>query len=125
MQKYDVEFNTDKVKDLEKKIAKLDRDLDKLVDQLISLPESACKKIREKVVLAETQKSDFEIDLSKLRIANGIRYTEPEVIAWLRQFCKGDLMDIEFRRRIIDVFINSVYLYDDRVVAWYNIKGGK
>ena len=125
VQRYDEEFNSDKTKDLEKRIAKLDRDLDKLVEQLINLPESACKKIREKVVLSEAQKADLEIDLSKLRIANNIRYTEPEVTAWLHQFCKGDLMDIDFRRRIIDVFINSVYLYDDRVVIWYNIKGGK
>lgn len=32
---------------------------------------------------------------------------------------------MEFRRRIIDTFINSVYLYDDRVVVFYNIRGGK
>jgi hypothetical protein len=34
-------------------------------------------------------------------------------------------MDLEFRRRIIDVFINSVYLYDDKIAIFYNIKGGK
>ncbi len=34
-------------------------------------------------------------------------------------------MDAEFQRRIIDVFINSVYLYDDKVVIFYNIQGGK
>ena len=32
---------------------------------------------------------------------------------------------MDFRRRIIDVFINSIYLYDDRVVIFYNIRGGK
>lgn len=39
--------------------------------------------------------------------------------------CRGDLMDFEFRRQLIDVFINSVYLFDDRVVIVYNIKNGK
>ena len=32
---------------------------------------------------------------------------------------------MEFRRRIIDTFINSVYLYDDRAIVFYNIRGGK
>ena len=71
------------------------------------------------------QKTDLEIDLTKLRIANGIRYKEADIIAWLKLFCNGDLFDEEFRRRIIDVFVNSVYLYDDRVIVFYNIRGGK
>ena len=67
----------------------------------------------------------MESDLVKLRIAHDIRFTEEEVRAWLKKFCAGDLFDPEFRRNIIDVFINSVYLYDDRVIIFYNIKGGK
>ena len=31
----------------------------------------------------------------------------------------------EFRKRIIDVFINAVYLYDDKLITFYNIRGGK
>ena len=48
----------------------------------------------------------------------------------LRKGCKKahekkDLFDMEFRRRILDTFINSVYLYDDRAIVFYNIRGGK
>lgn len=71
------------------------------------------------------QKNDIEIDLAKLRVANKIRYTEKEVTAWLKLFCKGDLFDMDFRRRIIDTFINSIFLYDDRIIIFYNIRGGK
>ena len=67
----------------------------------------------------------MEHDLVKLRIAQEIRFTEEEVRAWLKTFCTGDLFDPEFRRNIIDTFINSIYLYDDRVIIFYNIKGGK
>lgn len=125
VERYNQEFNGGKIQELERRIAKLKRELDRLVDQLLILPESACAAVREKIVAAEAQRSDAEIDLSKLRLAAAIRYTEQEIAAWLCQFCKGDLMDVNFRRRIIDTFVNSVYLYDDRVVIWYNIKGGK
>ncbi len=43
----------------------------------------------------------------------------------MKQFCNGDPLDVDFRRRIIDVFINSVFLYDDKVIIYYNIQGGK
>ena len=122
---YDKEFNNDKVKDLERQIAKLNRDLDKYTEMLLDIPQSARPRIYEKMETIETQKTDLEIDLSKLRIANQIRYTETEIIAWLKLFCKGDLSDVAFRRKIIDTFINSVYVYDDRVVIFYNIRGGK
>ena len=39
--------------------------------------------------------------------------------AWLRQFCAGDSFNPAFRRRIIDVFINTVYLYDDKLIIYY------
>lgn len=122
---YDSEFNSGKVKELERQIAKLDRDIDKYTEMLLDAPKSARPRIYEKIETADMQKADLEIDLSKLHIANKIRYTEAEIVAWLKLFCKGDLFDMEFRRRIIDTFINSVYLYDDRVVVFYNIRGGK
>lgn len=122
---YDKEFNSGAIKELERRIAKLDRDIEKYVDMLLEVPKAAREKINEKIELFDQQKTDLEIDLAKLRIANGIRYTEEDIMAWLKQFCKGDLFDESFRRRIIDVFVNSVFLYDDRTVVFYNIRGGK
>ena len=66
----------------------------------------------------------MELDLVKLRIANASAIPT-EVAAWLQQFCKGDPLDEDFRSRIINLFINTVYLYDDRVIVFYNIKNGK
>ena len=34
-------------------------------------------------------------------------------------------MDPAFRQRIIDTFINSVYLYDNKVVIFFNIREGQ
>ena len=73
----------------------------------------------------EVQKADIDIELSRLRIANSIQLTEQEVRAWLKKFCTSDPMDVEFQKCIIDVFINVIYLYDDRVIVFYNIRGGK
>lgn len=122
---YNSEFNDGKIKELEHEIAKLDHDIDKYTDMLLDIPKTARQKIYDKIEKAGLQKTDLEIDLSKLRIANKIRYTEEDIVAWLKLFCEGDLFDMEFRRRIIDTFVNCIYLYDDRVIVFYNIRGGK
>ena len=71
------------------------------------------------------QKEDLEIELAKLKIAAKIRLTEEDIKKWLNSFCKGDLFDMDFRRRIIDTFINAIYLFDDKIVIYYNIKDSK
>ena len=122
---YDKEFSDSRIADLEKALQQIDRELDKLVDALIDTPKVAHGKIHERMETLGAQKEDLEIDLAQMRVANEIRITEKEVLAWLHQFTIGDPTDIDFRRRIIDVFINSVYCYDDKTVIFYNIRGGK
>ena len=122
---YNKEFGDGPIKEKERQIKKIGKELDNLVDSLAEAPKAARPRIYARMEELEAQKADIEVDVAKLKIAQGIRFTEAEVKAWLKQFCKGDLLDEEFRRRIIDVFINSVYLYDRRVIIFYNIKGGK
>lgn len=125
VEEYNKEFDDSAVKELERRIAKLDRDIDKYTDMLLDIPKAARERIYQKIEDADLQKQDLEIDLSKLRIASKIRYTEKDIVAWLKTFCNGDLFDNSFRRRLIDVFINSVYVYDDRIIIFYNVRGGK
>lgn len=120
---YDKAFNDNKLKDFERRISKLDRDIDKFTDMLLDVPKAARQKIYHKIELADAEKQDLEAALCKLRIANGIRYKESDIEAWLKMFYKCDLMDLDFRKRIIDTFINCVYLYDDKIVIFYNIRG--
>ena len=119
---YDKAFSGSKISDLEKQIRRLESDLDKLVDSLIDAPKIAHKRLYEKMESLESQKAACETDLAKLRIANGIRFTEEEVAAWLKHFCSGDPSDPEFQHNIIDTFINSIYVYDDHIIIFYNIK---
>lgn len=122
---YEKEFNNDAVIELERGIARMETKINNLMDSLSDAPKSLHKRIYTQLETLEIQKADTEADLAKLRIAQKIRFTEEEVRAWLRQFCNGDPLDEEFRKRIINVFINSVYFYDNRTVIFYNIYGGK
>ncbi|MDR1409983.1 MAG: recombinase family protein [Oscillospiraceae bacterium] len=122
---YDKEFNGGKIAEMERRIAKIDRDMSKLADTVIELPKEGRKPFYDKLSCLGMEREELEIDVSKLHIAHEIRYTEEDIMVWLKSFCRGDLFDMDFRRRLIDVFINSVYLFDDRIIIYYNIRGGK
>ena len=122
---YDKEFSGSQVADLERTVARLDADMARLVDQLLIVPPAALPSVHEKMAAIGTQKAEAEADLARLRLAADIRLTKPQVLAWLRTFSGGDLTDPDYRQRLIDTFINSVYLYDDKIVLFYNIRGGK
>ncbi len=123
---YEKDFNSMKLSDLQKRLEKVERDIDKCFQMMLeSSSKAVIQRSEETIKNLELQKTDLEIDISKLKIATSIRYTKQDIVSWLNSFCKGDLMDMEFRKRIIDVFINSVYLYDDKLVIYYNIKEGK
>lgn len=124
---YDKEFNDNALQEMEHQLQRLDNDLNTMVDSLLDAPKAMHPRIYEKMEQLEAQRQELDLELSKLRIACGIRLTEEEVSAWLKSFCSGDPLDPAFRKRIIDIFINSIYLYyyDDKVSSFYNTRGGE
>ena len=67
----------------------------------------------------------FDLLLRYDTLCAAARLTVEQVTAWLKSFCNGDPLDLNFRRRIIDVLVNAVYLYDDKVFIFFNVKNGK
>ena len=43
-----------------------------------------------------------------------------EILFGIERFAKLDVSSLEGRRKLIDGFINSVYLYDDKIVINFN-----
>ena len=122
---YNSEIDDTRIKETERLVQRLNDELSGLTDKLIYAPKEVAVKIMERMQRLEMRRVEAETDLSKLRIQQKIRITKKEVAAWLHTFSSGDLFDPAFRSRIIDTFINSVYLYDDKVVIFYNIKEGR
>lgn len=65
------------------------------------------------------EKEDLMANIAKEKIARP-DVTKEQVVFFLSQFKKGDRNDPEFRRRIVDTFINKIFLYDDKITITYN-----
>lgn len=125
VEEYEKSFNDSEIKDLEKRINRIGTKISKIVELLIDVPKEGRQALYDKLESCGAEKATLEKELAKLQIARRATFTEDMIIDWLKQFCSGNLMDPAFRKRIIDILVNSVYLFDDKLVIYYNIQNGK
>lgn len=71
----------------------------------------------------DEQKKDLEAALADAELISGLRLTKKQIRDFLVQFRDMDINEPECRRRIIDIFINSVFVYDDKVTITFNYSG--
>ena len=50
--------------------------------------------------------------------------TREQILFWFDQFRHGDPADIAFQEKVIDCFVNSIYMFDDRIVVNFNYQEG-
>lgn len=79
---------------------------------------------RERLMELEATKGDLETEIAKEKIARPLINRE-QVIYFLKKFKGGDIEDKEYQRKIIDMFVSKVLLYDDKITITYNYSGEK
>jgi len=68
----------------------------------------------------EEQKSIIEGEIEREKIITPVIEKE-QVIFSLERFFGGDINNKEYQRNIIDMFVNKVILYDNKIIITYNI----
>lgn len=94
--------------------------------------ENMLNAIQQGVLTSSTKQRLEELEELREQLKTSIlqaelerpQYTREDIIAWISQFKDGDPDDKAYQRQIIDTFINSIYVYDDRLIFTYNYKNG-
>lgn len=120
------EFSEKKKLSLQGEIQSLEFRLNQYVETLTeSSNKTVIARLNEKISQTEALKEEKELELSKIKLASALSGSESQIESWLRSFCIGDQSSNDFQTRIIDTFINSVFVYDDHIAVFYNIKSSK
>ena len=69
----------------------------------------------------ERQKSDLLVAISKEELAKP-KLTEEQIRFWFDKYKGLDTSKIENKRKLIDTFVNAIYLYDDKFILILNYK---
>jgi len=100
-------------------------DIDKRIGNLINSIEEgiANASVKQRLDELETKKADLEIALAREKIEQ-TPLTNEQIVFWISKFKDGDIDNLEYRKAIVDIFVNSVFLYDDKLVITFNWKDG-
>ncbi len=79
--------------------------------------------IKECLEELEQQRDSLKTSILQLQLERR-KFTKEEIVEWISKFKHGNINDMDYRREIIDIFVNSVYVYDDKIVFTYNFKDG-
>ena len=75
--------------------------------------------------MLEARQLSIEEELAALRLRQDLRVTAKDVTAYLGAFVGGDVNDPEYRRLLINTLVNAVYVWDDKILIYYNISGNR
>lgn len=82
--------------------------------------DSIRQSIFDKIEKLELAYSELEKELSIEKLKN-TELNENDIIFFLDKLKSGDINDIKYRRTLINIFVKSVYLYEDKVTIIFNI----
>lgn len=108
---------------LEKSLA----DINKAITNIMGAIEQGIYNASTKTRLdeLEDQKTSLAAQIAEMRLAESVlNLTRDHILFFLEQFRDADMNDEACRKRLIQTFINSVFLYDDgRIKIVYNYTG--
>ena len=107
-----------------KRLGKLLKENDKATMNLIKalelgeISDIVSARIQEK--RKERAEIEKQITIEKLGQVN---ITEPEIKFFLTQLRKGNVDDLRYRKTLVNIFVNAIYLYDDKITLILNSGG--
>ena len=76
---------------------------------------------KERLEELEDTKNRLEVSILQNQISRH-NFTKEEILFFLYQFREMDITNEEQRQRLIDSFVNAIFVYDDRIVFTFNYK---
>ena len=109
-----------KVVYFEGKLAEVQKSIDNLVRAIENglLTDEIDLRLRQ---LSE-EKAAYQDELAAAQAVQPVIPRET-VVAWMKMFKAGDVDNLDYCRRLIEVFVNKIILYDDKLIITYNYSG--
>lgn len=101
------------------------RECEKGIDNLLNAIQSGIltPSTKERLEQLETQREYLKTSLLQTQIERP-KYSKQQIVDWIGRYKYGNIDDKAYQKEIIDTFLNSVYVYDDRMIFTYNFKDG-
>lgn len=90
----------------------------KAIEQGIFTPST-----KQRLDELEARKEEILVNIQTAELQKP-KLTREQMTAWFEQFRRGDPANRDFQKRLIDTFVNAVYVFEDKLVLTYNYQHG-
>ncbi len=113
--------NTTYTKSLQKAL----EDTEKSINNMLRAIEAGIfnESTKTRMDELESQKAELREALASAKLKEDLGLKKEHILFFLHQFAGMDFADIASQKRIIKTFVNSVFVYDDKVVLTFNYSG--
>ena len=101
------------------------KDVNKPIENIVSAIEQGIiiPATKQRLDDLEEQRKALETNILQEQIAKPL-LTREQILFRFERFRQGDPSDSAYQQKIIDCFVNSVYIFDDRLVINFNYRDG-
>lgn len=106
---------------LEKQLHKLEKERNNLLDSLkVCTLNNVRQTIFQELNNMEKKCEELQQEIS-IETINTISVTIPQVKFFLTKLKDGDINDKKYQKMLINIFVDKIYLYDDKLIIYFNI----
>ncbi|MCM1364118.1 MAG: recombinase family protein [Faecalibacterium sp.] len=97
----------------------------KCIDNLLNAMQQGIitASTKQRMEELEQQKSELSVQIIKEEMSRP-KFTKDEALCWFYRFRKLNPKKLEHRRKLIDNFVNSIFLFDNKIIITFNFRDG-
>lgn len=112
------------IQSIESQITNIEIKINNAAESFIDAKSSATREVLDKQIENLTfLKEELTKQLIKTKALHNADLTKSDIVAELKRFCTQEYTDFDFQKLVIEHLVRSVYVYDDKIVVYYNISG--
>ena len=98
-------------------------DTQKSIDNMLNAIQQGIltASTKERLESLERQKNELSVQIVREEMAKPL-LSKDQIVFWFHRFRKLDTNKLDHRRRLVESFINAIFLYDDRMIITFNFK---
>ena len=96
---------------------------DAVIDKIVQLVMDVQNQENTTIPLLEIQKDELTAKIADEKLKKP-SFNEDFIRFWLMKFRKFDISQKKQQKALIEIFVNAIFLYDDRMLITFNYKDG-
>lgn len=114
--------NAGNTTELEKRIKAINKQMDSIARSFTAASPLMQARLNDQLEELNTEYGQLSAEIARIKARQPLELDD--VKRYLTQLCVGDPADPETQKTVIETFVNCVYVWDDKIVIYFNVRDG-